>query len=90
MRNKLMNIIFLKRELYNLQMKEGTKIVNYLNVFNTLICKLSSMEVTYEDVDKVVTLLCSFPKSWDHLVTTMWFSSTDSIYYETVVGALLS
>ena len=48
------------------------------------------MDVTYEDEDKAVTLLCSLPKSWDHLVTTMWFSTTDTIDYDTVVGALLS
>jgi len=38
MTKNLSNIIFLKRKLYNLQMKEGTKIVDNLNVFNTRIC----------------------------------------------------
>jgi hypothetical protein len=71
MKNSLTNIIFLKRQLYNLQMKEGTKFVDHLNVFNTLIGQLYSMEVKYEDEDKVVTLLCSFSKSWDHLVSSM-------------------
>jgi hypothetical protein len=60
MTKSLMNKIFLKRQLYNLRMKEGTKIVDHLNVFNTLICQLSSMEVKYEDEDKAVTLLCCF------------------------------
>jgi hypothetical protein len=32
MTNSLTNIIFLKRQLYNLQMKEGTKISYHLNV----------------------------------------------------------
>jgi hypothetical protein len=50
-------------------MQEGTKIANHLNVFNTLICQLSSMEVKYEDEDKVVTLLCLLLESWDDLVT---------------------
>jgi hypothetical protein len=70
-------------------MKEGTKIPDHLNVFNTLICQLSSMDVTYEDEDKAVTLLCSLLESWDHLVTTMWFISTYSIDYDIVVGDLL-
>jgi hypothetical protein len=48
------------------------------------------MDVMYGYEDKVVTLLCLFPKSWDHLVITMWFSSTDVIDYDTVTGALLS
>jgi hypothetical protein len=47
------------------------------------------MDVTYEGEDKAATLLCLLPESWDHLVTTIWFSSTDVIDYDTVVGALL-
>jgi hypothetical protein len=90
MTKSLTNKIFLKRQLYNLRMKEGTKIVDHLNVFNTMICQLSSMDATYEDDDKAVTLLCSFPESWDNTITTMWFSSTYSIDYDTVVGDLLS
>jgi hypothetical protein len=70
-------------------MKEGTKIVDHLNVFNTLICQLSSMEVKYEDEDKAIKLLCSFPEYWDHLVTSMWFNSENAIDYDIVVGALL-
>ena len=90
MKKSLTNIIFLKRQLYILRMKEGTKIVDHWNVFNTLIFQLSSMDVAYEDEDKEVTLLCSLTESWDHLVTTMWFSSKDAIDYDTVVGFLLS
>jgi hypothetical protein len=48
------------------------------------------MDVTYEDEDKEVMLLCSLPESWDHLVTTMWFITTDAIDYDTLVGYLLS
>jgi hypothetical protein len=90
MTKNLSNKIFLKRQLYNLRMKEGMKITDHLNVFNTLICHLTAMEVKFEDEDKTVTLLCSLPESWDHLVTTMWFSTTYTIDYDTIVGALLS
>jgi hypothetical protein len=70
-------------------MKEGMKIVDHLNVFNTLICQLTSMEVKFEDEDKVVTL-CLLPESLDHLVTTVWFNTTNSIDYDIVVGDLFS
>jgi hypothetical protein len=70
-------------------MKEGIKIVNHLNIFNTLICQLTSMDVKYKDEDKVIMILCSLPESWDHLVTSMWFITTDTIDYDIVVGALL-
>ena len=63
------------------------KIVDHLNVFNTLICQLSSMGITYHDEDKAITLLCLFHDYWDYLVTIMWFISTYSIYYETIMGA---
>ena len=37
MTKSLTNRIYLKRQLYSLRMKEGTKIAEHLNVFNTLI-----------------------------------------------------
>ena len=43
MKKNLSNKIFLKRHFYSLWMKEGMKITDHLNVFNTLICQLSSM-----------------------------------------------
>ena len=70
-------------------MKQGIKIVDHLNIFNTRICQLSSMEVKYEDEDKEVTLLCPFPESWDHMVTSVWFITPYTIDYDIVVGALL-
>ena len=71
-------------------MKEGTKFVDHLNTFNTLIVQLTSMEVKFEDEDKDITLLCSLPKSWDNLVTSIIFSSTQVLDYDSVVGALLA
>jgi hypothetical protein len=47
-------------------MKEGTKIVDHLNVFNTLICQLTSMDVKIDEEDKTVMLICSLLESWDH------------------------
>jgi hypothetical protein len=59
MMKSLMNRIYLKRQLYSLRMKEGTKVADHLNTFNTLIVELTSMEVTFEDEYKAITLLCS-------------------------------
>ena len=47
------------------------------------------MEVKLEDEDKAVTLLCLLSESWDHLVTSIRFSSTIVLNYDIVVGALL-
>jgi hypothetical protein len=61
MMKSLTNKIFLKRKLYSLRMKEGMKIVDHLNTFNTLLVQLDSMGVKFESEDKAITLLCSLP-----------------------------
>jgi len=70
-------------------MKEGTRVVDNLNTFNTLIVQSTSMEVKFEDEYKAITLLCSLFESWDSLVTSISFSSIDFLDYESIVGALL-
>jgi hypothetical protein len=86
---KLMSIIYLKRQLYSLWMKEGTKVVDHLNTFNTLIVQLTSMDVKFEYEDKAITLFCSLRESWDNLVTSIRFISAKVLDYDSVVGALL-
>lgn len=71
-------------------MKEGTKVEEHLNVFNTLICQLSDMEVKIQEEYKAITLLCSLLESWDHFVTSIRLITVDSLKFESVVGALLS
>jgi len=71
-------------------MKEGTKIEDHLfNVFNTLTCQLDSMDVKLEDEDKAITVLFSFPEYLDHFVTCIKFSTTETLDFNTIVGALL-
>jgi hypothetical protein len=90
MTKSLTNRIFLKRQLHSLRMKEGTKINDHLNTFNTLLVQLISMRVKFESQDKVITLLCSLSESSDHFVTSISSSSTESIEFYVIVGALLS
>ena len=90
MTKSLANRIYLKRQLYSLRIKEGSNVPKHLNVFNTLICQLTDMEVKIHEEDKAITLLCSLPESWDHFITSISFRSADSLKFESVVGALLS
>lgn len=48
------------------------------------------MEVKIQEEDKAIALLCSLPESWDNFVTSISFSSANSLKFESVVGALLS
>ena len=66
-------------------MNEGIKIPSQLNVFNTIIYQLGSMDVKIEDEDKVVTLLCYFPESQNHSITYISFSIVDSFEFDYIV-----
>ena len=84
MTKSLTNRILLKGQLYRLHMKEGTSITDHLNTFNTLLVQLESIEVKFESEDKVVTLLCSLPESWDHFVTYISLSSSETLEFDDV------
>ena len=73
-----------------MRMKEGTKSADHLNVFNSLIFQLSSMDVKIEDEDKAVNLLCTLPKSWGQVVSSISLITIDILEFDNVVGALLS
>ena len=53
------------------------------------MCQLTSMGVKIKDKDKAITLLCSLPKTWDHLVTSISYSKTDTLDFDSIVGSLL-
>ena len=90
MTKSLTNRILLKIQLYSLRMKEGTTITDHLNTFNTLLVQLDSIEVKFDSEDKDVTLLCSLSESWDHFVTSISFSSLETLEFYDVAGAMLS
>ena len=55
----LSNKLFMKKQLYSLQMKKCTPILQYLNTFNRILSDLLALEVKSEEEDKVVTLFSS-------------------------------
>ena len=79
MTKSMTNIIYLKWYLYGMRMKEGTKIADHLNVFNTLIFQLSSMDVKIDDADKEVNLLCTLLESWGQVVSSISLSTTNTL-----------
>ena len=59
MRKNLTNKFYVKKQLYSLYMKEGSDLLEHLNMFNKLNNQLSSFWVNYEDEDKALLLLTS-------------------------------
>ena len=73
----LVNKLFLPKKRYHLRMEDGDNVTDHLDVFNTLVSQLISVEIKMEEADKCITLLCSLPDSWDNLVVET--GSTNSI-----------
>ncbi|KAF8396229.1 hypothetical protein HHK36_017843 [Tetracentron sinense] len=65
------NRIFMRRKLFALRMKEGTKVSKHLNAFNNIFCELENVGVKMEEEDKAETLLSSLPESYDNFITTL-------------------
>lgn len=83
------NRLHLKRRLYYFKHKEGTKIINHLDVFNKLIVDLLNLDEDIKDEDKALILLNSLPDSYNHLVTTLLYGK-ETIKFEEVSNALMN
>ena len=70
-------------------MKEGTKITDHLNVFNTLIFQLISMDVEIYNEHKATNILCTLPKSWGQVVSSISHSTNDTLEFDTMDRVLL-
>jgi hypothetical protein len=55
--------LFLKNKLYLLRMSDGSSVTEHLNVFNTIIIHLSSMDIKINEEEKYISLSCSLPDS---------------------------
>ena len=89
MRKNLTNKLYMKKQLYNLHIKEGYDMLEHLKTFNIMNTQLSSFGVNYEDEDKSLLLLASLPTSFDHLVTTLMYKKKTIVLKE-ATSALLS
>jgi hypothetical protein len=86
----MVNKLFLRNTLYHLRMGDGDSMIEHLNAFNTLVCQLVSINITIVEEDNCITLLCSFPDSWDNLVVEIGSTTQSTLKCEDVVSSLLS
>lgn len=84
-----MNKLYVKKQLYGLQMEENMDQLEHLNKFNMLNTQLLNFRVKIEEEDKVILLLASFSYSYDLLVTTLLYRK-ESLELEEVSETLLS
>jgi hypothetical protein len=69
-------------------MSEGSSVTEHLNVFNTIISQLSSVDIKINEEEKCISLLCYLPESWDSLVMAIG-SNKLTLTLEDVVACLL-
>ncbi|KAF5760066.1 putative RNA-directed DNA polymerase [Helianthus annuus] len=65
------NKVFLIRQLVNTKMKEGMSVTAHINEFNSIISRLASVEIKFEDEVQALLLLSSLPDSWSGTVTAV-------------------
>ena len=61
------NRLYLKQALYSFKMQEDRTMESQLDVFNKLILDLENIDVTIDDEDQALLLLCALPKSFSHV-----------------------
>ncbi|KAK2993849.1 hypothetical protein RJ640_027326, partial [Escallonia rubra] len=71
MSKSLSNQLYLKKDLYQLRMNDGSNLGDHISEFNRLVSQLSSIDVKLEEEDQVILLLSSLPKSYETLKTTL-------------------
>eukprot|EP00253_Pinus_taeda_P022165 PITA_22165 len=85
----LMNKLFLRKKLYNLRMKHGDLVTEHMNIFNTMVSQLASVDIKISDEDKCISFLCSLPDSWDSMVIAIGSNAATLQFYE-IVSSLLT
>ncbi|KAK4422118.1 Retrovirus-related Pol polyprotein from transposon TNT 1-94 [Sesamum alatum] len=89
MSKSITNKLYLKQRLYGLKMQEGADLAHHVNIFNQIITDFACLDVSIEDKDRAMILLCSLPFSYEHLVTTLTYGK-EMIKVDEITAALLA
>jgi hypothetical protein len=86
-----MNKALVIKRLANIEYRDGSSMIEHLNVFQYHINQLSAMKVNFEDEVQALLLLSSMPDSWDTLVVSVHNSAPDGkIMLDMVKNSMLN
>ncbi|KAD4179733.1 hypothetical protein E3N88_28324 [Mikania micrantha] len=69
------NKVFLIRELVNTKMMEGASVTSHINNLNSILSRLLSVGIKFDDEVQALLLLSSLPDSWSGTVTAVTSSA---------------
>ena len=84
------NKVYLIRQLVNTKMREGASVTDHVNEFNSILSRLGSVEINFEDEVKALLLLSSLPESWSGTVTAVSSSTgTSKLSFDSIRDLIL-
>ncbi|MFS7970494.1 putative RNA-directed DNA polymerase [Helianthus anomalus] len=85
------NKVFLIRELVNTRKREGNSVTEHINKLNSILARLASVGIKFEDEVQALLLLSSLLDSWSGTVTMISSSSSTSGFtFEGICDLILS
>ena len=87
MAKSVTNRLLLKSRLYDHQLQEGKPVKPHLDDFYSIVLDLQNIDVSLDDEDLAILLLCSLPPSFKHLRETLLYGR-DTLCSEDVRNAL--
>jgi hypothetical protein len=79
------------KRLAKLEYRDGSSVIEHLNVFQCHINQLSAIKINFEDEVQALLLLSSMPDSWNMLVVSVSNSAPDGkLMLEMVKNSMLN
>lgn len=69
-------------------MKDGAPVQKHLNTFNSIMSKLTALDIRKNKEEKISALFYSMPKSWNNLIINLIHIET--LKMESVVALILT
>jgi hypothetical protein len=86
-----MNKASVIKRLAKLEYRDGSSVIEHLNVFQCHINQLSAMNINFEDEVQALLLMSSMPDSWNTLVVSVSNSAPDGkLALEMVKNSMLN